>query len=166
MNMWDFLRSRLTIWVVLGSLAVAFLLLTGSGLIAFLTPGLFRPDPVQLPAVTLIPAPTLTPQPSPSVVSTQIGEAPAGTLVDGIGIGLYVQITGTGGDGLRLRAGPGTSNDPRFLGYEAEVFLVKDGPKLADGFTWWFLEAPYDKGRSGWAASKYLGVVTAPKPPQ
>ena len=164
--MWIFLRSRLTIWVILGSLAVAVFLVAGAGLVAFFTPGLFQPQAVQLPAVTLIPAPTLTPLP-PTPAATPSGQAPGGgQLVDGIGVGLYVQITGTGGDGLRLRAGAGTGNDPRFLGYESEVFLVKDGPKLADGFTWWFLEAPYDKGRSGWAVSKFLAVVTAPKPEQ
>jgi len=42
---------------------------------------------------------------------------------------------------------------------DAEVFEVKDGPKMADNFTWWFLEAPYDPGRSGWAAANYLKVV-------
>jgi hypothetical protein len=45
---------------------------------------------------------------------------------------------------------------------EAEVFLVKDGPKQSDGFTWWFLEAPYDPDRSGWAASSYLVMVRNP----
>jgi hypothetical protein len=83
--------------------------------------------------------------------------------VDGIAVDMFVQITGTGGDGLRLRSGAGTGNPPRFLGYEAEVFRVKDGPIFADGFTWWFLEAPYDPNRSGWAAATYLAVVTPPQ---
>jgi hypothetical protein len=42
---------------------------------------------------------------------------------------------------------------------DAEVFEVKEGPKEADGFTWWYLVAPYDTNRSGWAASKFLTVV-------
>jgi hypothetical protein len=48
---------------------------------------------------------------------------------------------------------------------DSEVFMVKDGPKDADGFTWWFLEAPYDPQRSGWAASNYLQVIqSTPNP--
>jgi hypothetical protein len=74
-----------------------------------------------------------------------------------------VQISGTGGDGLKMRSGPGVSSDTIFLGMEAEVYLVKDGPKLADGYTWWYLQAPYDTTRTGWAASKYLTIVASPK---
>jgi hypothetical protein len=81
--------------------------------------------------------------------------------VGGISIGSYVQISGTDGAGLRLRSGPGTTNPQRFLGMDAEVFQVKEGPKTADGFTWWYLEAPYDPQRTGWAASEYLKVVSS-----
>jgi hypothetical protein len=79
-----------------------------------------------------------------------------------VSVGGYVQISGTDGQGLRLRTGPGTGNEPRFLGMDSEVFLVKEGPEEADGFTWWYLEAPYDPARSGWAASAYLTVVNNP----
>jgi hypothetical protein len=39
---------------------------------------------------------------------------------------------------------------------------VKDGPQIADDFTWWYIEAPYDPERSGWAASKFLKVINPP----
>jgi len=162
--MWNFLRERVTVWVVLGSLGVAVSLLLLLAGLFYLMRGSFQTQPAGLPAVTLIAAPTLTPS-APSRTATPTS-TPAGPIVDGIGLGMYVQISGTGGDGLRLRSGPGKSNDPRFLGYESEVFLVKDGPKYADELTWWFLEAPYDKGRSGWAAAQFLSVVTEPKPQQ
>jgi len=84
---------------------------------------------------------------------------------DGIGIGMYVQILGTGGDGLRLRSGAGMSFDPIFLGMEAEVFEVMDGPREGDGFMWWFLKAPYDPNRKGWARSDYLSVVSTSQNP-
>lgn len=161
--MWSFLRARITIVVILGGLVVATGLIGLLGALLYFSPGWLQPLPASLPKVTLIAAPTLTAT-TPAQTPTPTG-TPAGQLVDGIGVGMYVQISGTGGDGLRLRAGPGKSNDPRFLGNESEVFLVKDGPKFSDGLTWWFLEAPYDKARSGWAAAQFLAVVNAPPPP-
>ena len=74
-----------------------------------------------------------------------------------------MQITGTGGDGLRLRTEPGLNADVRILGAEAEVFLVQDGPRQVDGYTWWDLVGPYDSTRRGWAVSNYLAVVQNPK---
>ena len=159
--MWTYLRSRVTLWVILGALGIAGSLIILLAAFFYLAP---LPASQKLPPaeLTVIPAPTLTPfLPTQSAVELQA--TAANQVVGGIGVGMYVQISGTGGDGLRLRAGPGKSNDPRFLGYEAEVFRVKDGPKVADGFTWWFLEAPYDPGRSGWAAAQFLAVVEAPK---
>lgn len=157
--MWTWLRSRVNLWVILGALVIAGGLIAALGLFLF-----FYPLPGQFSgqdqiALQVIPPPTLTPTPStPTPTPTPEG---SGEIIDGIGAGMFVQISGTGGDGLRLRAGPSTTDEPRFLGYESEVFRVKDGPRFSDGFTWWFLEAPYDPGRSGWAASKYLSVVTS-----
>ena len=79
-----------------------------------------------------------------------------------IAIGAYIQITGTEGVGLRLRAGPGLSTELLFLGEDSEVFQVKDGPKEADGYTWWYIVAPYDDSRAGWAAANFLTVVPPP----
>ncbi len=77
-------------------------------------------------------------------------------------MGAYVQITGTGGDGLRVRAEAGLKGAVRFIALEAEVFQVTDGPQEADGYTWWYLVAPADESRQGWAASNYLTVVQSP----
>ncbi len=74
----------------------------------------------------------------------------------------YVQITGTEGEGLRLRADPGLSGSQLFLGYDEEVYQVRDGPKQVDGYTWWYLVAPYDENRAGWAAADFLSVVPSP----
>jgi hypothetical protein len=43
-----------------------------------------------------------------------------------------------------------------------EVFQVKDGPKQVDNLIWWFLQAPYDTTRNGWAAANYLTVIQNP----
>ncbi|MCJ7624469.1 MAG: hypothetical protein MUO76_13275 [Anaerolineaceae bacterium] len=97
--------------------------------------------------------PTVQQNPTPFVIQpTYVGSE--------IAIDIFVQISGTDGAGLRLRSGPGLENPPEFLGMDAEVFKVRDGPIESDGFTWWFLVAPYDENRNGWAASDYLEVVT------
>lgn len=161
--MWTWLRYHVTIWVILGALVVAGGLIFLLALVFLLAPQPAQSASQEFASLTVIPAPSMTPT-QPRLTPSPTGEV-SGQIVDGIGVGLFVQISGTGGDGLRLRVGPSVNEDPRFLGYEAEVFKVKDGPKLADGYTWWFLEAPYDPGRSGWAASKYLSVVSVTPEP-
>jgi hypothetical protein len=144
-------------WIVVGGLGVAVLLaaLAIGGVLFFAAaPQAQSPEPI----FTIIPASSAT----PTVVEVIEAPTPTPTYVfteDGIGIGAYVQVSGTGVSGLRLRSGPGTSNPHRFIGMEEEVFEVKDGPQFSDGFTWWYLEAPYDSSRSGWAAGEYLSVV-------
>ena len=116
-------------------------------------------EPTQ--AFTVIPAPSLTPNLPPGAGGNPSETATPTSVPPGeLGIGAYVQIFGTGGEGLRLRAGPGTDNEALFLGLEAEVFKVKDGPKDSGGFTWWYLVAPYDDNRKGWAVQNYLSVIT------
>jgi hypothetical protein len=107
---------------------------------------------------TVIPAPTATvilpteviPTPTLSPEEIESGK---------IQIDIMVQITGTEGAGLRLRAEPGVSAAPIVLGKDGEEFLVKDGPSHKDGFNWWKLESQKDASRTGWAAADYLAVV-------
>src|SRR5512140_1411008 len=63
---------------------------------------------------TVIPAPTATPEVAESIPNGPTS-TPTAVPAGSMGIGAYVQITGTGGDGLRLRAGPGKDNAPLFL---------------------------------------------------
>lgn len=95
--------------------------------------------------------PTITPSPTP----TSIFFLPEGV----IGIGAYVQVIGTEGAGLRMRADPGLDTAIKFTAMDAEVFLVIDGPIEIDGYTWWHLEAPYDQTRSGWSAGDFLTPI-------
>ena len=112
-------------------------------------------------AITIIPGgiiPTIdlglltSPTPTPTI-------DPAATGQSGIGVGRYVQITGTGGSGLNIRNNPGTSAEAMFVANESEVFLVIGGPDDLDGYIWWQLNAPYDKARQGWAAENYLHII-------
>ena len=149
--------------VVLGALAVAGLLI----LITMLSIGWTKPDPTRdsgfAPAdLTVIPAPTSTPNVTPTFTPDPLIVGTPTLAPDVIGVGGYVQITGTNGEGLRLRSDPGLNGTPVFLGYDEEVFEVREGPQEADGYIWWYLVAPYDETRAGWAAADFLGAIPSP----
>ena len=114
-------------------------------------------------AMTVIPAPTATPRTLsatltslPPTPTTQPTPAP-GEFVQGV----YVQVT-IGEDALRVRVSPGLSAEILFLAFDAEVFLIDDGPMQADGYTWWYLTASYDETRAGWAVQDFLTVIPSP----
>lgn len=150
--------SFLTIWVILGALLVAGCLLLFTLISIGWTTARQAPHQGFVPAnLTIIPpsTSTLSPTtvPTPEMTSTPVGQ---------IGVGSYVQITGTQGAGLRIRKDAGQNGDTVFVAEEEEVFLVKDGPKQADGYTWWYLVAKYDSTRVGWAAADFLAGVPGP----
>lgn len=112
------------------------------------------------PEITRITAPTLTPttvrpEITPTPTATSIFFLPEGV----IGVGAYVQVSGTGGAGLRMRGEPGLDGPINFSALDSEVFLVIDGPVEADGYIWWHLEAPYDQTRNGWSAGDFLTPI-------
>jgi len=156
--------------VVIGLLALglAGLLALVLGLILGLWPW---PGPGGVPAaaVTVIAQPTWTPTSSPTPADAAQGTPtpipPLAPSPDEIAVGRFVQVSGTGGDGLRLRTAPGLDAPVRFLAREAEVFQVADGPQPGDGYTWWYLVAPYDPQRAGWAVANYLSVLPGTPPP-
>jgi hypothetical protein len=122
---------------------------------------IFRPPnnaTAPLAVFTVIPAPTAT-----VIIPTEVAPTPTLSpeeLASGkIEVGILVQITGTEGAGLRLRAEPGVNAAAIVLGKDGEQFLVKDGPSHKDGFNWWKLESQKDGSRAGWAAADYLAVV-------
>jgi hypothetical protein len=152
-------------WIVLGAIALGGLLFIGFVIfVSNLRPANPSEYVFSTAVITMIPAPTLTPviviptSDQPTVTSTSQVPVPTG----GIAVGMYVKITGTNGNGLNLRTAPGTASPIRFLGMDDEVFQVKDGPKQTDNLVWWFLQAPYDSTRNGWAAANYLTVIQNP----
>lgn len=160
------MKQLVNLRTFVAALAFAALLLCGTLVFILLArPFAAQPDlaPVSS-ALTLIPAPTSTPRdlaPTPSP-ETPISEPSPTPLPGEIAVGLYVQITGTGGDGLRLRPEPGLGSQPIALGYDTEIFKVIDGPRPLDGRTWWLLVSPYDAARSGWAVADYLTIISPP----
>lgn len=153
-------RQLFNRWVILGALAFAglLILITAISIGATTTPQ--ASDVGFAPAdVTVIPAPTVTSSAPPTPTIDPFAPTAVPT---GIALGNYVQITGTNGEGLRIRSEPGLNGDPEFLGFDSEVFIVQDGPRTVDGYIWWYLVAPYDQTRAGWAASDFLSYIPSP----
>jgi hypothetical protein len=156
------IKRIFTVPVVIGALAV-FMLAAAVTLFFVLAAFPRAPLAPVRPQIVVTPPHTSTPRiptPVPTVRPTDdLGvELPPGVL----GVGAYVQIVGTGGTGLNIRADAALGDNVRFLAYDAEVFEVRDGPVPNDGFTWWYLVTPVDESRAGWAAADFLSVVDQP----
>jgi hypothetical protein len=143
-------------WVVLASTIILIMLCLITILIFLITKPAETPSADPTSVILVIPAPTLTLTMEKLI---ELSPTPMAASRGGIAVGSFVQIAGTEGSGLRLRAGPGINYSADFVGMDAEVFEVKDGPVDADGYIWWYLVAPYDTSRSGWAASQYLTII-------
>ena len=148
--------------VIFGAIGFAGCLLIVTLVVIGWTSPRYSPTVGFAPAdLTMIPAPTRT----PDVTSTPTNDPNLVTPTlepNTLGIGGYVQISGTEGEGLRIRSTPGLTGDTVFFGGESEVFVVRDGPQTADGYAWWYLVAPYDETRAGWAAADFLVIVPSP----
>lgn len=154
-------RDLINRWVVLGALGIACSLLLVTAIAIGLTSARRNTEVGFVPAdVTVIPAPTGTSgaPPTPTIDPFATPTSPAG-----VAIGNYVQISGTEGQGLRIRAEPGLGGEFQFLAYDSEVFVVQDGPREVDGYVWWYLVAPYDETRVGWAAADFLSYIPEPE---
>ena len=110
------------------------------------------PSPTTSGAETSTPSPTDLPAPE---ITLTLPALP-------ITLGSTVAITGTEGDGLAVRQGPGVDYPYFFVGNDGDAFVVEDGPREADGYTWWYLVDPLDADRSGWAVDTYLEVIAPP----
>lgn len=154
-------RDLFNRWVILGALSLAGLLLLITAIAIGLTAAAPTSEIGIAPAdLTVISAPTSTSSapPTPTIDPFATPTSPAG-----IAIGNYVQITGTEGQGLRIRSQPGLDGEFQFLAYDSEVFVVREGPREVDGYVWWYLVAPYDETRVGWAAADFLTYVPEPE---
>ena len=153
-------RQLFNRWVILGAILFAGLLTLLTAMSIGLTTPLQTSTIGFAPAdVTMIFAPTATSSAPATPTIDPFAPSPTPT---GLALGNYAQITGTEGQGLRIRSAPGLDGEFVFLGFDSEVFLVKDGPQMVDGYVWWYLVAPYDDARAGWAASDFLTYIPAP----
>ena len=163
--MFKILRTLLNIKVILGAIVFAI------GVFAVLVGIIWTAKAkgiIQVPAtaiLNIIEAPTETPlgqitTPTPALTPTSSQEVPPPS--GDIAIGNYVQVSGTGGEGLRLHNTAGVASKVNDIAIEAELFLVKDGPIDADGYIWWELQDPYTENVVGWGVANYLKVVQNP----
>jgi hypothetical protein len=148
------LRAMFTPRVLLSGLLLGILLFASVLLLLWFT----RPETkASTPAAVVLnvtAAPTATsalPTASPVPIATS-----APDTTGALAAGLYAQVSGTGGDGLRLRSTPGLNGEIKLLGSEGEIYRIDDGPQEVDGYTWWFLVDPDDETRQGWAVSDFL----------
>jgi hypothetical protein len=155
------MKTFLNPWVIAGTVVIASLLLVA----AFFASGGQFPEgdePYQGGAeILVIPVPTATQTPLPTRTPVALA-TPTVEREEGIQPGGYVQISGTEGEGLRLRVDPSLNGDIAYLGLEGEIFLVKGGPVDRDGYLWWQLEAPLNSSRQGWVVSDYLQPAQGP----
>jgi hypothetical protein len=163
-NAWNVLRRVITSWVLVGVLVFGCILFALSLILLNYIKHDAAPQNATTAIMNIIPAPspTLAVTVLPPTSAADATSIPAGQSSGSISIGNYVQIAGTGGNGLRLRAEPGLETEVRFLAIDAEVFRVTDGPRQLDGYTWWYLVGPYDENIQGWAVENYLVVIQFP----
>mgnify|MGYP001561775171 CR=1 FL=1 len=129
-------------------------------------------SPTPTPIFVVITAtPTLaaqggTPAPvtiTPAFVLTSTGSSGLPTDIPNLGVGIsmgsLIEVAGTEGFGLTVRQGPGKDYAYLFVALDGERFEVKDGPRQADEFIWWYIVDPDDPNRFGWAVSNFMAVV-------
>lgn len=87
-----------------------------------------------------------------------VGETVADQVDGDIAKGDYVIVID---DNLNLRTGSGTSYRVQKVLDVGTGARVKDGPRTADGYTWWDIEGDFG---SGWVAANWIREVSPPKP--
>jgi hypothetical protein len=149
------LRQALPWWVWLLGAVLALGIVIAVWVAMFTSPLPSVPANAVAPYFTVFPPPSFTPVPPTLTVTPLVTSTPAlPTVAPGsIGIGGMVEVTE---DGLRLRDTPSLKGRILSQASAHELFNVVDGPRQADGYTWWLLQGVYDTTRQGWAVENYL----------
>lgn len=151
-------------WVILGAILIGLVMFAITvGILAYARPPRTASGPATV-MFLVIQAPTATPLPPTQTVPPSSGtpQAPSGQPGVGLAAGQVVQVTGTGGEGLRVRSQAGLDAQILFLGSEGEYFEIKDGPQEKNGYSWWYLVSTSDPKRNGWAVANFLTTVQNP----
>ena len=155
-------------WSVVGMVAVAGLISCGLWGLVFSMGGTAPPGG-RTPTIvitTATPAPaalaTVPPTAAPTETESPPTLEPTATLPPSdieIGIGVQVEIVGTGPQGLNMREGASTVYESVDVAKEGEVFLVQDGPQFGSGYEWWYIVDPKNPDRAGWSVRQFMQVI-------
>ena len=115
-----------------------------------------RLRPLPLPTATYTPLPTWTRLPTETPTITPVPSATATPEPQIIPAGAVV-VSGTEGQNLRLRAGPGLTYATLRILEEGARLKVLEGPEKVDGYEWWKVQT--EDGQVGWAVSNWLTPV-------
>ena len=161
MKLFAFFYALLNRWVIIGAfvLGCLFFSLTVSVLV-FGRPEEHSVNPATA-VLVVIPAPTSTPVPkTPTLPIAELTPSPVSNASGGaLAVGKLARVTGTGGDGLRVRDKAGLNGIIKFLAEEGEEFEIQDGPEKQDDYIWWLLVSTGNAERRGWAVSDFLSAV-------
>lgn len=103
--------------------------------------------------------PAAGPSPLPEVIATpELTSTIAGPAA-AVTVGSTVVIVSTGGDGLKVRQGPGLDYQYIFVANDGDQFEVQDGPREANDYTWWYIVDPQNPDRFGWAVADFMQVA-------
>jgi hypothetical protein len=92
-----------------------------------------------------------------SISAVEAGSTAVFTVPE-LEIGGKATIATSNGDSLNVRSDAGTAYEIRAKARPGTVVDVINGPRDADGFTWWYIELP--DGRAGWAVESADGNQT------
>lgn len=100
---------------------------------------------------------TTTLEPGPVITITTPITTVAPAVFTEIAPGATVVVQGTGTRHLRVRAQPSTSAATLTFLTDGTELLVLDGPRTANGYTWWQVRTA-DQKVTGWAAGEFLAL--------
>src|SRR5690606_27371358 len=86
-----------------------------------------------------------------AISAVQVGSTAVFTVPE-LEIGGKATIATSNGDALNVRSDAGTIYEIRAKARPGTVVDVVDGPRDADGFTWWYIKLP--DGHAGWAVQR------------
>jgi hypothetical protein len=111
------------------------------------------------PLLVRLPAPTTTGTPAATATLQPTETAPAAEQGGPFQVGDLIEVFGTGGDGVRLRASPSLESQIKGLGQDGEIYQVLEGPTEAFGYEWWRIALIEDTARQGWAVGTFLRAL-------
>jgi hypothetical protein len=109
------------------------------------------------PTATWTPMAVITQTPTATVVLPISGSPTPPTFTE-IAPGATVVVQDTLGNGLNVREQPSTYSKIVTNVKDGTELIVLDGPRDADGYTWWQLRTP--DGKEGWGAANWLALKT------